>query len=93
MKENSNQIKKEEEHSLVLTNRKQLTVTAIKEVMSATDKTIIAKTTQNNINIVGSELRVSKLVLEEGLLMVEGNIDLIKYQQETGKGFFRRLFK
>ena len=93
---NENAIKQEKtniNHVVTIDNRKKMMLTAIVEVVSATDKTIIAKTSDKTINIFGGELRVAKLSLEEGVLVVEGVIDSFKYMTSTGKGVFKRLFK
>ena len=90
--ENKKEIKTSS-HSLTLENRKKLTITAIVEVVSATDKCVVARTNENVLNVIGKELRVEKLSLEEGLLIVEGNIDSFKYLEQSGKSFFKRLFK
>ncbi|MBQ3158120.1 MAG: sporulation protein YabP [Clostridia bacterium] len=90
----SETIKKEnKEHTLMLDNRKKLSVTGVVEVVSATDKTIVAKTIDKTLFVVGTELRVSKLNLEETLLMVEGVVDTIKYQGQQTKGLLKRVFR
>ena len=81
-------------HIVTIDNRKKIMLTAIVEVVSATDKTIVAKTNQKTINIIGEGLRVSKLNLEEGLLIIDGIIDNFKYVDSVaGKGFFKKVFK
>ena len=90
----SETIKKEnKEHTLMLDNRKKLSVTGVVEVVSATDKTIVAKTIDKTLFVVGTELRVSKLNLEETLLIVEGVVDTIKYQGQQTKGLLKRVFR
>ena len=80
-------------HSLSL-QAKTLSITAVKEVVSATDKTILAKLVDKLIIINGRDLRVHKLNLEQALLIVEGNIESFKYQGDSNsKVFFKRLFK
>lgn len=89
-------VKKEEktgEHTLILDNRKKLSVTGVIEVVSATDKTVIAKTKEKTLCINGRELRVSKLVLEEFFLSVEGIVDSFKYVEKQTKGLFKKVFK
>lgn len=81
-------------HVVTIDNRKKIMMTGIIEVVSATDKAIVAKNTEKTINILGCDLRVSKLNLEEGVLIVEGVIDLFKYVEiNSSKGVFKRIFK
>lgn len=82
----------EHAHSITLENRKKMMLTGIVEVVSATDKTVIAKTMEKTINITGEELRVAKLNLEEGLLIIEGLVESFKYLGQS-KGFFKKVFK
>ena len=81
------------EHILTLEHRKKLSVSGVVEVISATEKTVVAKVLDRTLYISGQDLRVAKLVLEETLLIVEGVIDAIKYSGEQTKGFFKKVFK
>jgi len=90
--ENKKEIK-QSSHSLILENRKKLIINAIAEVLSATDKCVVARTNENTLNIFGKDLRVEKLSLDEGVLVVEGLVDSFKYVETSGKSFFKRLFK
>ena len=84
----------ESSHSVTLERRKRMMVTGVLEVLSATDKSVIIRIKDLLIYTVGNNLRVAKLVLDEGLLIVEGEVDGFKYQSKVqGKNFFKRLFK
>ena len=86
--------KEQSAHSVTLENRKKMLMTGIVEVVSSLDKAINAKTGDSLISITGSSLRVAKLNLEEGTLIVEGQIDGFKYSALSGgKSFMKRLFK
>ena len=87
------QVIKQSSHSLTLENRKTLKINAIVEVLSATDKCVVAKTNENTLNIFGKDLRVEKLSLDEGILIIEGLVESFKYLEDSGKSFFKRLFK
>ena len=80
-------------HTVSIDNRKKLMVTGIIEVVSSTDKSVIAKTQTHLININGDSLRIGKLNLEENVLIVEGTIDEFKYIiKSKSKNFFKRMF-
>lgn len=83
---------KNNSNTITLENRKRIMVTGITEVVSQIDKAVVAKTADSLLNISGSELRVTKLNLEEGVLVVDGKIDSFKYC-EAQKSFFKRVFK
>lgn len=80
-------------HTLHLEANK-LTLTAVKEVLSATDKTILAKLTDRQIVVCGRDLRVHKLNLEQAHLEIDGIVESFKYQANAGgKGFLKRILK
>jgi hypothetical protein len=62
-----------------LYNREKMELTGIKEVISSTDKEIIARVDNSIITIQGKELRVVKLMPEDEFLSISGMIDLFKY--------------
>ena len=92
MKEN--QVLKTLNHVINIDNRKKIMLTGIVEVVSSTDKSVIARTQTNLININGEGLRIAKLNLEENVLIVEGEIIEFKYVvKNKSKSFFKRLIK
>lgn len=81
-------------HMVTIDCRKRIMLTGIKEVVSSLDKAVVCKITGKILEIDGADLRVSKLSLEEGLLIIDGEINGLKYRDETAtKSFFKRLFK
>lgn len=81
-------------HMVTLDNRKKMMVTAVTEVVSSTDKCVIAKLADSTMHVLGKNLRIGKLNLEEGLLIIEGEIDSLRYlETKTTKSFFKRIFK
>lgn len=91
--ENKNETKNIQ-HMVTIDNRKRIMLTGVLEVVSSQDKTVICKVAGKIVFISGKELRVSKLSLEEGLLIVDGEIDGLTYKDATsGKSFMKRIFK
>jgi|GEM_PF-3954538 len=91
---NENNKKITQNHNVLLENCSKMTITAVKEVISAQNTAIIAKTDAGIVTISGTNLRVARLALEEGLLIVEGTVVAFKYSGSiTKKNFFARLFK
>ena len=92
MKEN--QIQKVMNHVVTIENRKKIMLTGIIEVISSTDKTVIAKTQTHLIYINGEILRIGKLNLEDNVLIVDGEINDLRYVvKNKSKNFFKRLIK
>lgn len=85
---------KQTQHMCTIDNRKRIMLSGILEVVSSQDKTVICKIAGKVVYIFGKELRVSKLTLEDGSLIVDGEIDGLSYKDEaSGKSFFKRVFK
>lgn len=81
-------------HNVMIDNNKKAVITGVIEVISSTEKAVVAKTYEHTFQIVGENLRVSKLVLEEKLLHVEGDIVKLEYSKTMQKkNLLKRLFK
>ena len=92
--EKTQKIEKENvNHSVVIDNNKRAVVTGVIEVISSTDKAVVAKTDSVVFELLGANLRVSKLDLAEKVCHVEGEIYKLEYNRNSGKSFFKRLFK
>lgn len=81
-------------HDFVLENRQKATMTGINDVESFDEEAILAKSECGSITIRGRELKISRLSVESGDMVVEGEIDSIVYSENrTAGGFFSRVFK
>ena len=81
-------------HILTLDNNKKAFITGVVEVISSTDKAVVARTDTITFQLSGENLRVSKLVPEEKLCHVEGDIYKLEYNKSIQKkNFIKRLFK
>ncbi|MBQ7455770.1 MAG: sporulation protein YabP [Clostridia bacterium] len=74
-------------HTLSLNDRKTLTLTGVSEVTSFDEKQLVLHTGAGLLTVTGEGLHVSALLLEEGKLSVEGQIDAVAYSR---KGFSRK---
>ncbi len=65
------------------------------DVDSFNDAMIILNTSAGAMTLVGSALHIARLNLEDGQLLVEGQIDALEYDERAarGKGGLGRLFK
>ena len=79
-------------HRLSLNERKELTVTAVAEVVSFDEETVVLRTDLGTLFVQGRELQLKELSPEGGQVRVTGSISSLVYQEPkpTG-GFFRRL--
>lgn len=85
-------------HKLLMDNRKRLTLTGIKDVVSFDLTRILLESTLGMIHIKGSDIKVTRLSLEKGEVDIEGTVDSIVYSDvkdygEKGKSILKRMFK
>lgn len=76
----SEQIKKPHKpHSLILDNKKNLSMTGINDVLGFDEQTINVTTDLGGLVIKGSGLHISKLNLESGDVVIDGDINSLQY--------------
>ena len=68
-------------HALSLSDRRQLTLTGVSEVHSFDEKQLVLQTGAGQLTVAGEGLHVNALLLEEGRLSVEGQIDMLVYSR------------
>lgn len=80
-------------HKLVLTERNQLTMTGVTEVVSFDDTAVILHTELGTLEIQGEQLQLKNLSLEGGQVAVEGKIAALLYDDPRPvRGLWGRLF-
>lgn len=83
--------------NIVLENRKKLTLTGAEEVISFDDEKILLNTKLGFLTIKGSELKMNKLDVQNGDLIIVGNISSIVYSgkelKKEKENLISRLFK
>ena len=84
-------------NKVVLENRERLTVGGARDVESFDDEKVVVITDMGTMTVTGGDFRISRLNVDDGELVIEGEIDEIIYsdtiRENTGGGFFGRLFK
>ena len=74
-----------------LQNRKTISIEGIVEILSSNESEITALLKDTNLTILGSNIHIIKLDINEGSLSAEGNFHAIKYGKQLN--FFKRIFK
>jgi len=95
------QIKKSPEmaqqHQVTITNRNLLAVDGVANMDSYDQEKIILQTAAGVLEVKGSKLHVQQLHLEQGKVILDGEIDSLIYCADSGrrhgKSFFSRLVK
>lgn len=84
-------------HKCILSDRKNLELTGVKQIDSFDSHEFLLETSQGWCIIQGKELTLDKLDTDRGEVIIKGLIDTIQYlnnkQTQDRDGFFRRLFQ
>lgn len=82
------------ENKIILQNKKALSITGVVKVNSVNETFASVDTSCGTLYISGKNLKIQKLLVEEGIVEIEGEIEGMKYgaKKQTG-GFFKRIFK
>ena len=82
-------------HSIVISAREKVMVTGVNDVDSFNESEVILLTDGGTLTIIGEDLHISKLNLDDGQLALEGVIDAMEYGDvATGKRpIFGKLFR
>lgn len=93
MAESKNSLKKP--HNLTLESRGLLSVTGVSDVGSFDSQSVMLFTDYGGLCVKGSSLHISKLSLDTGEVVIDGQISAMIYSESAGKksGVFERLFK
>ncbi len=86
-------------HSVAMDNREKVTITAVTDIDSFNENEIILNTDLGYITLVGEDLHITRLNLDDGHLFVEGHIQSLDYadheqlrSQKGHGGIVRRVF-
>ena len=83
--------------NLTLENRKKIILTGVQEVLTYNDEKISLITTKGNLDIKGSKLKINKLDVQNGDVIIDGTISSIIYNDKEAiknkESFFNKLFR
>ncbi|MCI5771843.1 MAG: YabP/YqfC family sporulation protein [Clostridiales bacterium] len=78
-------------HTLHLESRQKAALSGVREVLAFDENQVSLLTDSGEITLGGQGLHVTRLMLEEGQLTVEGRLDSIEYADERPRrGLWRR---
>ena len=85
-------------HTVVIEDRSRIKINCVEDVESFNEEKVVVYTAMGVMIITGYNFKVSRLNVDDGQLVIDGEIDKVEYMeaaavQETDGGFFGRLFK
>lgn len=76
-------------HTLHLEERRSVALTGVEEVLAFDENQVVLRTGSGEVALMGEGLHVTRLMMEDGQLTVEGKIDSFFYSSPRKN---RRLF-
>lgn len=84
-------------HTISLTERKNLVVTGVKKIDNFDDKEFLLETSMGFLKVKGSDLEIVKLDTYQGNVSIKGKINNLDYSETESKSkedsFISKLFK
>ena len=80
-------------HLLTLENRSVLTLTGVEDVSGFDEQTISIRTADSNLVVKGSSLHISKLSLDTGDVVIDGQINSLQYLGASSGSLRSRIFR
>lgn len=81
-------------HNIIIEDRKKLTLSGVKDVISFDDETLLLETALGRLTVKGAGLHIVNFDTASGDLFAEGKIYASVYtSEERSGGFFSRVFR
>ena len=81
-------------HNIIVEDRKKMTLTGIKDVLSFDEETVVLDTSLGKLTVKGSGLHIVNFDTKSGDLSAEGRLYALVYTtEEKNGGFFSRVFR
>ena len=82
-------------HCIHIDNRELMSITGVKDVESFNEQEVILVTEAGDLHIEGNSLHITKLSLDDGQVVLEGEILSLDYEDapEARGSLFSKMFK
>ncbi|MBE7035598.1 MAG: sporulation protein YabP [Ruminococcaceae bacterium] len=84
-------------HTVMMENRSKLSITQVQDVDTFDENKIVLFTETDTIIIEGEDLHIRKLDVQDGALIIDGDIASLLYtdalSKRGSKGFFKKMLK
>ena len=81
----------QEEHSLRLVGRAELTITGVTEVSRFEEDGVLLQTDMGELTVQGEQLQLKELSRDGGRVAVSGSISALIYGRQQSGGWLHRL--
>ncbi|MEG2670430.1 MAG: sporulation protein YabP [Oscillospiraceae bacterium] len=84
-------------HNVTIENRNRIIISEVDDVESFDEEKVVVYTSMGTLTLSGYDFKINKLNVDDGQLIVEGEIFGLEYSdtetKDSGKGFFGKLFR
>lgn len=85
-------------HTVTIEDRQRIKVNCVEDVESFNEEKVVVYTTLGVMIINGYNFKVSRLNVDDGQLIIDGEVDKVEYMEtvsgaEPSGGFFGKLFR
>lgn len=80
-------------HTLALSERSKLSLTGVEDVKGFDENTVDLRLADSSLVVKGNGLHISRLSLESGDVVIDGEISSLQYLGSSPKSIRSRLFK
>ena len=81
------------ESKLTLINRNNLAISGVEKVIGANETCVHLVVSGDNMCVEGVNLHVSKLDVEQGVIVLDGVVSSIRYSNGKKQNLFKKMFK
>lgn len=83
------------QHRLTIDERTGMTISGVTDVPSFCEQTIVAATVCGDVTVMGEDMHISRLNLNDGVVQIEGTINALEYSAGSAgkKSLLGRLWK
>ena len=78
-------------HKIIVNNRNLIEISGITKMLSSNENLISMMIKNTKLNVIGNNLHIEKLDVENGILQASGTVNNIKYL--GNEGIIKRIFK
>lgn len=86
-------------HTVLIENRNRIKINCVEDVESFNEEKVVVYTSMGVMIVTGFDFKVSRLSVDDGQLVIDGEVDKVEYMEETKNergesgGFLGRLFR
>ncbi len=82
----------ENPHNVVIQDREKLSVTGVEDIENFDERETVLYTALGRLLIRGRDMKMERLSVDEGALVIHGQIDAVEYSELRARTLFGKLF-